>query len=387
MSYLESFLVINTVENYEGFIKLREAWNELLESSTENENVFLRHECFDSWWRAFGAAKRLLIILCYDDKTLIGIVPLMVFRDSYKGIPYKRIGFIEDANAPSMNFILRQGDEKRVIECFLDYLLQKSGHAWHVAVLNKIPRASKTVETLQHYAKQNNMHILLREGLNSPYISTNSNWESFVKSTSVRFRKQLRNKINRLEKAGKVEFEVWIDCGVRGEHLEEAMSVSTRSWKQASKTTMCGTPERKKFFELLSDVASKNGWLRIWLLKLSGKTIATEYHLEYKGRTHAMRGDFDQSQDVLSPGSVLEAHIIEECFKNGLLEYDFCGRPYGYKMQWTSLLHERRNVLFYNPRPYSRGLYVIQKYLPIMKSRFLLYRKIFSNRGRNNTDQ
>jgi CelD/BcsL family acetyltransferase involved in cellulose biosynthesis len=328
-----------------------------------------------------------LIILCYDEKTLIGIAPLMVFHDRYKGIPYKRIGFIEDANAASMNFISRQGDEKRVIESFLDCFLQKLGDVWHVAVLNKIPSASKTVEILQNFAKQSNINILLRGGLNSPYISTTSNWESFLKSTSVRFRKQLRNKINKLEKAGNVEFEVWGDCGVHGEHLEEAMSVSTRSWKQAGQTTMCGTPERKKFFELLSDVASKNGWLRIWLLKLSGKAIATEYHLEYKRRTHAMRGDFDQSQDALSPGSVLEAHIIEDCFKNGLLEYDFCGRPYGYKMQWTSLLHESRNVLFYNSRPYSRGLHVIQKYLPIMKSKFLLYKRIFSNRRSNHTDQ
>ena len=143
---------------------------------------------------------------------------------------------------------------------------------------------------------------------------------------------------------------------------------------------MNSTPERKKFFELLSDVASKNGWLRIWLLKLNGNPIAVEYHLEYKRKTHAMRGDFDESWDNLSPGSVLEAHIIEQCFKNDLLEYDFCGLPFGYKLRWTNILHERSNLLFYNLTPYSAALYAAQKYFPIIKSKYISLKGLVSRK-------
>jgi CelD/BcsL family acetyltransferase involved in cellulose biosynthesis len=362
--------LITEVTTYREFLSLRENWNDLLESSREN-NVFLRHEWFDVWWQAFGLGKKMFILLYYDKGNLLGVAPLMIFHDRYKGTPYKRLGFIEDPNAPSMNFMVRQGEEERVIHAFLDYLLHHANRLWHVAVLMKVPNASATIAVCEDFFSQQKTRYLLRDGQNSPYIPVNSDWETFLKSTSVKFRKQLRNKINKLNGAGEVKFEVWHDAGADGKHLSDAMSASSRSWKHRVGTSMTSTPEREKFFKLLSDAASKNGWLRIWLLCLNGDPIATEYHLEYKGRTHAMRGDFDESHDALSVGSVLEAHIIEHCFKTGLLEYDFCGLPYGYKMRWTSLLHERSNLLFYNTSLYSTMLHMIQKNLPLLKQKWV----------------
>ena len=370
-------MVVTKVSSYSDFVDLKEDWNGLLETSEERENVFLRHEWFDVWWQAFGKAKDMLILLCHDEKdAIIGIAPLMIFRDSYKGLNYNRLGFIEDPNAPSMNFIAKQGNEETIIFAMLDHLFSREKRDWHVAVLNKIASSSITISICQSFFSRNRTNFLLRNGQNSPYIPTHSNWETFFGSRSVRFRKQFRNKVNKLNNAGEVSFQVWDNIGKEAKHLRDAMSVSSRSWKHEEGTSMSSTPERRKFFELLSDVASRNGWLRIWLLSLNGDPIATEYHLEYKGRTHAMRGDFDQSQDAFSPGSVLEGHIIEQCFKNGLLEYDFCGLPFGYKLRWTELLHKRENILFYNDQPYSLGLYVLQKYFPIIKRNLLKTVKI-----------
>lgn len=371
--------MITEITNYKDFISLKESWNELLESSQEKDNVFLRHEWFDAWWQAFGTGKSLFILLYYDDrKKLVGIAPFMLFRDTYKGLPYKRLGFIEDPNAPSMNFIVKQKCEERVICGFMKFLLNTEQKQWHVAVLNKIPDSSSTISICTQFLQDNKAGFILRESQNSPYIPANSDWETFLKTTSAKFRKQLRNKINKLYKAGEVKFDLCRDVGSNSEHLIDALSVSSRSWKHEEGTSMTSTHQREKFFELLSNVASKNGWLRIWLLKLNGKSIAMEYHIEYEGKTHAMRGDFDESYTFLSPGSALEAQIIEQCFNNGVLEYDFCGLPFGYKMRWTKLLHERSNLLFYNATPHSHILYWAQKYFPIMHRKYKACVKAFS---------
>lgn len=366
------------VTTYNDFMSLKENWNELLESSQEKNNVFLRHEWFDAWWQAFGTGKNLFILLYYDDKQkLVGIAPFMLFRDIYKGLSYKRLGFIEDPNAPSMNFIVKQKCEEKVICGFMEFLLNREQKRWHAAVLNKIPDSSSTISICTQFLQDNKAGFLLRKSQNSPYIAMKSDWKRFLKTTSAKFRKQLRNKINKLHKAGDVKFDVCRDVGSNSEHLNDALFVSSRSWKHQEGTSMTSTHQRKKFFELLSNVAAKNGWLRIWLLKLNGKPIATEYHLEYNRKTHAMRGDFDESYASLSPGSALEAHIIEQCFKNGVLEYDFCGLPYGYKMRWTRLLHERSNLLFYNTTPYSHIFYWVQKYFPIMHRKYKALTKDF----------
>lgn len=370
--------MITEITNYKDFMSLKENWNELLESSQEKNNVFLRHEWFDAWWQGFGTGKSLFILLYYGDKQKpVGIAPFMLFRDTYKGLSYKRLGFIEDPNAPSMNFIVKQKCEERVIGEFMRFLLKKKKNRWHAAVLNKIPDSSSTISICTQFLQDNKGDFLLRKSQNSPYIPMNSDWKTFLKTTSAKFRKQLRNKINKLYKAGEVKFDLCRDVGSNSEHLIDALSVSSRSWKHEEGTSMTSTHQREKFFELLSNVASKNGWLRIWLLKLNGKSIAMEYHLEYEGKTHAMRGDFDESYTFLSPGSALEAHIIEQCFKNGVLEYDFCGLPYGYKMRWTRLLHERSNLLFYNTTPHSHILYWVQKYFPIMHRKYKALTKDF----------
>jgi hypothetical protein len=369
--------MITEITDYTDLITLKETWNALLEHSQKSDNVFLRHEWFDVWWQAFGANKEMFVLLYHYKNKLLGIAPLMIFKNSYKGIPYKRLGFIEDPNAPSMNFIVQHGEEQRAIHTFLEYLQHKK-QKWHVSVLTKIPKSTPTIAICRSLFDTQSIKYIVRSGQNSPYIPMDSDWETFLKTTSAKFRKQLRNKINKLQKAGEVKFDVCRDVGINREHLNDALSVSSRSWKHQEGTSMTSTPERKSFFELLSDIAAKNGWLRIWLLKLNGKSIATEYHLEYKGKTHAMRGDFSETYNGLSPGSILEAHIIEQCFRTGVLEYDFCGLPFGYKMRWTKLLHERSNLLFYNATPYSHILYWAQKYLPIMHRKYKALTKDFS---------
>ena len=363
--------MIEVITNYEKFRSLKSSWNQLLENSSEHENVFLRHEWFQSWWQAFGSEKTMFILVHYSNNHVVGIAPLMLFRDKYKIIPYNRLGFIEDANAPSMNFIISNDREKEVVSSIIRYLLTEARQYWHVAILNKITDNSSTLELCKRFLSNYNAKYLVRTSQNSPYIETNGDYEKFLSTTSTKFRKQLRNKFNKLQKTGEVAFEVHREVGNGGSYLQEAINVSSKSWKHGEGTSMAATQERRKFFENLSKEAGKNGSLRIWLMRLNGNPIAMEYHLEYKGRTHAMRGDFDESFSHLSPGSALEAYIIKHCFVAGLSEYDFCGLPYGYKVKWTKLLHRRSNTLFYSPKPFSRVLYLVQKYLPLMRSKWL----------------
>jgi len=360
--------MMRLIQTHKEFVKIRDQWNELLDNSGQKENVFLRHEWLDVWWRAFGAGKGMFVILKFSGSQLEAAAPLMLFKDSYKGIPYKRISFIEDPNAPSADVILAQGHEERGLKSLFGYLYDRKGQ-WTVADLNKIDRCSSTVTLAAKILEEAGARFLVRNSMASPYIKIQGEFSDFLAKTSSKFRRQLKHKFNKLNRAGKVDFVVYEDPGPNGKFLKMAMDVSRASWKHRHRTSMVSTPERREFFSELSNIAARNGWLRIWLLYLDDKPIATEFHLEYMKRTHAMRGDFDEAASSLSPGSVLEAHIIEECFRNNLSEYDFCGLPYGYKLRWTTQLHERRNLIFCNRSCYSYLLYAAQKYLPVMRGR------------------
>jgi CelD/BcsL family acetyltransferase involved in cellulose biosynthesis len=373
---------IEIITELEKFRALRSDWNELLDSSEERDNVFLRHEFIDAWFEAFGASKRMFVVLCYHDHELAGSAPLMLLPDRYKAFKYKRLGFMEDANAPSMNIISRIGSEGQVVEAIITFLVREVSTLWDLALLNKVPITASSFSIFLNCLRKHKIRHIVRSSMDSPFIETNGQYETFLQTTSPKFRKQLRNKINRLSQQGKVEILVFDNVGENGRHLEDAMSASSRSWKHRGKTSMTGTPERESFFRKLSCIAQEQGWLRLWILRLDGRVIAMEYHLEFRGITHAMRGDFDEAYEHLSPGSVLEAAIIEHCFSHALKEYDFCGLPYGYKVRWSRRLHERRNILFYPARGYAMLLYIAQKYGPKLNrirlncSRILKERKL-----------
>jgi len=361
--------MISAVTQYEDFINLKKDWNNLLQLSEEIDNVFLRHEWMDVWWQAFGQKNELCVLLFHHNGQLKGIAPFMLLSSTYKNIPYRRLGFIEDANAPSLNFIIQRGFEGSSIRSFLQFILGQFRSAWDVAIFNKIPKQSTAYAALIADLSKSKSNHIIRQSQNSPYIPVNGEWETYLKSTTTKFRKQLRNKANKIHRAGDVLFEQSQAISSAANLLEEAFKVSSKSWKHKEGTSMDSTPERRKFFTLLSKVAEDNGWLSIWLLRLNNEPIAIEYHLEYMGRTHAMRGDFDESYRKLSPGSVLEAHIVEHCFKNGLKEYDFCGLDYRYKTLWTKYYHDRNNILLYNSRLRSYTLYVLQKFFPIIRKK------------------
>jgi CelD/BcsL family acetyltransferase involved in cellulose biosynthesis len=359
--------MISRVTQYEDFLNLKQDWNTLLQSSEEADSVFLRHEWLDVWWRAFGEKRELCVLLHRPNGQLKGIAPFMLFNSIYKNMPYRRLGFIEDANAPSANFIIQQGFERTSISSFLQFILGQFRSAWDVAILNKIPTQSINYAVLIAHLNQSKSKHIIRQSQNSPYIPVNGEWDTFLKSTAVKFRKQLRNKANKIQRAGEVSFEQIKAIHSAPKVLGETFKVSSKSWKHQEGTSMVSTAERRRFFTLLSKVAEDNGWLSIWLLRLNNEPIALEYHLEYMGRTHAMRGDFDESYRKLSPGSVLEAHIVEHCFRNRLKEYDFCGLDYKYKTLWTEYVHNHNNILLYNSKLRSQILYALQKYFPLIR--------------------
>ncbi|HZF81486.1 MAG TPA: GNAT family N-acetyltransferase, partial [Rubrivivax sp.] len=64
----------------------------------------------------------------------------------------------------------------------------------------------------------------------------------------------------------------------------------------------------------LSESAHAQDWLSIWFLHLDGLPVAMEYQLVDKGCVYALRADFDDSYRLLSTGTFLNFHMLEELF-------------------------------------------------------------------------
>lgn len=367
---------VELITKFEDFLHLEDAWNNLLEKS-QNDIVFLRHEWFRCWWEAFGKNKTLFIVLLKNEESeIIGIAPLMISKDKLRGLPVRKLSFIRDDNAAHVDFIFTDRKKEALKRTF--QYLKENKNLWDVAILESILKESDSCMILPDILAYNGLFFSLKEQHSSPFISLTSDWDTYFSKRSSKFRKTLRNELNRLNRSGRIAIEEINNINLSNV-LVEITNISARSWKGKEKSDMGKSKENLQFFSTLSKMASEKGWLSIWLLRQNDKTIAMEYHLKYKNKIFALRGDFDEEYRYLSPGSVLDYNIVRHMFQSRVSEYDMCGGSYEYKMRWTSTT--RRHCLFYifHNNFYSYALHTLKnKFIPFFKkSKYIIKAKNF----------
>jgi CelD/BcsL family acetyltransferase involved in cellulose biosynthesis len=352
-----SVTAVECISDLPSFLELREEWNALLEQ-TSVDSVFLRHEWYGCWWKAYGADKELSVVLIKEGDRLIGISPLMISKAYFRGFPVRKVGFIENKESPRSDFIVLQDTEK-VIENTIGYLT-KQKRRWNLLVLNNIPTDSETLEVVQAVCRKRNFGFLIRPSLNSPFLRVDADWETFYGKTTQRLKKRLRNNRNRIEKLGAVTVEDCAESGVDQLPLEDVFSVGWKSWKSEIGKCISCTPENRTFFSELGSSARAQGWLSLWILRVNGKSIAFEYHLKYKGVVHALRSEFDEEYSRYSPGSVLDSHIVRHVIENKFKEYDMGGSSDAYKSRWTPDVRRHCSILIFNKGIYGSLLKFIE---------------------------
>jgi CelD/BcsL family acetyltransferase involved in cellulose biosynthesis len=199
----------------------------------------------------------------------------------------------------------------------------------------------------------------IKPGNISPFIDLTryQGWEGYLASRSKKFRKTLRNCLNRLERDSRLHVDEIGDIRSDPAVMQGVFAISRRSWKGSCHRDMAGGAESQRFYELLSTIASQRGWLRLWLLKVNGAPAAYEFALQFKETLFPLRADFDSVYKEFTPGTILHSGAVQDCFTRGLRELDFCGNDDGYKLRWTELERRHATIVIYNRTPLGILLY------------------------------
>ncbi len=348
---------VRRIDTLDGFESLAPIWRSVATESGQT-SPFLSHEWFGCCWRAAGASRRPEVLLVEDGAGPIAIVPLVLSSGRLRGLPVRLASIL---NAPDTAFAdwLIVGRPEPVIEAVLAHLVDRRD--WDVLALNALPTASLTLKALHawlpgHYRWQP------LPPLRSPYLNTTGTWEEFWAGTSQRFKKTVRNVRNRLAKAGIVSIEEHRMVSPDSSVFADLLAVSERSWKAQRNLAIATMPGMPGFFRDLTAHASHRGWLRLWIMRLDGRPVASEYQLEADGRVHALRADIDASlPDELSPGTHLTAEIVRALFaRETVYEYDMGLGDNEYKSRWASDAHERGRLRIFRPGAYGALLHTIE---------------------------
>lgn len=358
---------IDFISELSEFRRLRSAWNELLKSQPSENMVFLTHEWFHCWWKRFSKASHLYVIVAKDNDKIIGIAPLMIRKVFFRGLPVKLVSFIENGNSLHNNFIVDKARRTKVLQAIIEELFRRK-QEWDLIEINNIPEDSLNIGILRDILIKKSILFAEKNGLNSPYLKIELDWESYLKRRSGKSRKTLRNIQNRFKKQGDFLIQRIDDLEGYEKVKPQLYDIARNSWMEEIGDSL-NSPANRLFFDELSHAASERGWLIIWLLQLNGEPIAFEYHLKYKGKVHALRASHKKTYSNMSPGVFLDYHIIKHLFESrDIDEYDLGGSADFYKRKWTKDHRNHINVHIFKKSIYSRLLYLYEYALiPLIK--------------------
>lgn len=344
---------IKTVSKWTDFQSLSQQWNSLLKLS-EIDRVYMTHEWFSAWWKAFGKNKQLLILLALQDDELIGIAPLMEQKTFFRGIPVKTIEFMSNNDSPACGFIYKK-NHNNVIIAFLNHLVRNI-KKWDMLFLKNIANDTHTNQTIETFFKEKKIRYLIKPGLSSPYLKITKKWDEYFKSLSTKRRKTLRNISNRIKRLE----SPYIKEINNSSFLKDIIKISIKAWKYKEGKAFINRDDRKEFFTRITQLASSRGWLSIWLLYNNSTPIAYEYHLKYNQISVALLSEFNEEYREYSPGAYLDYEIVKFYFNNDIKEYDMGGSEDNYKKKWTNLIREYKNLIVFNNSLHGLFLYTLE---------------------------
>ncbi len=322
---------------------IRSEWEGLYERA-QTRRIYLIYEWVFLTCEIYYEEKQLHIVLVKEnDGQLIAIVPLAIKTAFFRGVNVRTIEFVHNDQNPANDFILRSGTEIEACTSIFKYL--NTFKSWELVNLEKLDRLSDTSKIFNELSARNKFRFGVKENIKSPYITIDMCWDDFWNSKSQRFRKAIRNKINRSKKIEDLSIEKIQVSSRECQEVKEMFMVSSKSWKRQAGSDLLSKPKNSMFYKCLCDVLGPKGYIHIWMLRLKGDPIAFEFHIEHEGTVYPIRADYDECYKELSPGSILEFEIIKETF-NGKksLEYDSCGHTYKYLMNWTENVKDYHDI-------------------------------------------
>jgi CelD/BcsL family acetyltransferase involved in cellulose biosynthesis len=175
-----------------------------------------------------------------------------------------------------------------------------------------------------------------------PWVNATGSWEDYESGLGRKMRKELRRQRRRLEEQGEVRFE-FAGGGERLEGLlEEGFGIEGSGWKSERGTAIASDAAVGRFYRGVARWAHARGWLTLAFLRVAGRPVAFDMHIEAGGSAYVLKGGFDPRWARFSPGSVLTHESLRRAFESPELHtYEFLGSDDAYKLAWTAATRDR----------------------------------------------
>jgi len=220
-------------------------------------------------------------------------------------------------------------------------------------------------ETVLSTCKNKGIHAFPYANSKGAYYSATGGYSSYFKDRPSRLKNTIRRKQKKLAHC-KFEYNIYKDAANLQEAMEEYDMVYKKSWKVQE--------PYPDFIAGLADIAAKNNWLRLGILRIEGKAIASQLWLVAGSTAFIYKLAYNSEYSNLSPGTLLTDHMMRYVLdEDNVITVDFLTGEDNYKRDWMDHFPGLYGIQFGNCRTLRGCLVLIWNYIADIK-------KVFSSR-------
>ena len=358
--------MIDCIEDESAFLALREEW-EALRLRSDSPSLFLSHDWIRCCWEELRSSKSMRVFVLRNGDGPVLIAPCMLSRVSDGSLPATLLTFIEHPESQIAGMLMvEESAGAEALDDLLQYMMSERGSEWDLLLLDKIPSESQTATVIRDALHETGRCYESGASHESLVIPLNSSWPEYLAHQSPRFRKTLRNIVNRMQKLGRLDLKTYHGKHGTAEAMGKLFSVSDASWKVADDIAITSSDKRMRFFKELAAGKVTSEGFRIIILEVDGMPIASETQIIDGEIVFALRSDYDERYADSSPGSFLQMEILKELFSSSYREYNFGVGLNPYKTRWTEERRQLMRYRLYNDTIYGRILNTVDRCQPTL---------------------
>src|SRR5215470_19947589 len=200
---------IECITREDGLRNLQREWEDLWQNSL-TRSIFVTYGWVCCCWKELETDNELRVFVARDGGRAVLIAPFMKSRRAQRGLPANCLTFIEHPEAQITDILLpRSQENSRAVEALLKFLVSVQAADWHLLSLDKIPQRSPTLQLLATGAESCLSWFEIRSSHEALFIPLVGGWQEYLNNRTPRFRKTLRNVVNRIERLGVTEVKCY----------------------------------------------------------------------------------------------------------------------------------------------------------------------------------
>jgi len=317
-------------------------------------------QTFD-WYSAYavhGAVEPRVLVVCDDDSTPLGIVPLVERRAARERRPCRTLSY---PVAPGQGFCSPVTGQPTLV------LLEAMRHLaaaddWEAIDLAGIDADrsdhGRTASAFYHARLAARVEPAGRRAV----VELSGSWDDYLRGRDPKFVERLQRSALDLDRRGLVEHarhrpsgSMHDDADPRWDLYGDAMMVSLGGWEPDDDAPTLCTPDRIDQFRALHAAAARSGTLDLNLLYVEGRPAAFSYNYVVDGVVTVAATGCDPQFADMDAGTLLIRAMLHDSCRRGDREVDLGNRPAA--APWATRLVDAYRALHVRRTPMVKRLF------------------------------